>query len=485
MRIYPKSFPRLILLGFALAVLPLTVAIGHAVLTLQRLAHNSEIAVQRATNAARATRQLGEALTFLERLLRQYLVLRDKALLEEYRQVRTDFRQIAGELIGLPLAADAQERLSSLLEREGKLADWVASVESEGEDVVAAARVTADLTQQLNVMFDEADMVLAASRAVGDTEVARMQQEAIAARDALWVTLLAAVPVALLIAWWFRRLIAAQIRQFDNAIRGLGRGDYVQPIMLAGPDDLAYLGQRLDWLRRRLAELEDQKSRFLQHVSHDLKTPLTAIREGSQLLGDGVTGSLNAQQKMIVAIMSQNSLRLQQLIEELLNFQESSLAGTTLDLQPVALDKLCDNVLREHRLAAVARGVSFQRELPPVQIEGDASKLRVVIDNLLTNAVKYSPRDGVVRMTLTNDGETAVVDVVDEGGGVPEAEREKIFDPFFRGTRPRADGVEGSGLGLAIAREYVLAHKGKIEVVNDGKGGGHFRVSLPKVWKKN
>lgn len=482
MRLYPKSFPRLILLGFALVIVPLSVAIGYGVFTLQGLARNAEIAVQRATGAARATRQLGEILVFLERVLRQYLVLRDKALLDEYQQVRKDFRSIAGELAALPLAQDVRARLNSLIEHENRLSQWAMSLDAA--DPTGMAQLTADLSQQLQEMGEEADTVLNASRAVGDAEVARMQEEANAARDTLRIMLFATVPLALLIAWWFRWLIAKQIRQFDGSIRALGRGDYVQPIRVSGPDDLAYLGERLDWLRRRLGELEEQKGRFLRHVSHDLKTPLTAIREGAQLLGDGISGTLNERQKLIVGIMSQNSLRLQQLIEELLNFQQASLAAANLDLQPVALDRLCDNVLQAHRLVAVTRGIRFQRILPPVQVHGDTDKLRVVIDNLVTNAIKFSPRDGVIKVLLSNVGGLAVVDVIDEGKGVPDGERDRIFEPFFRGIRPRATGVEGSGLGLAIAREYVLAHRGKIEVMKTQNEGGHFRVSLPKVRKK-
>jgi two-component system sensor histidine kinase GlrK len=485
-RLYPKSFPRLILLGYALVVLPLAIAIGYAVYTFQGLARSSEVAVQRASAGARATRQLGEALTFMERVLRQYLVLRDKALLDEYRQVRIDFRQIGGDIAALPVGTEAHARLNSLFEREAQLAQWVTSVDLEIPDPAAAGggKAAADLAQRLQEMADDAEAVLMASRAVGDAEVARMQEEAYAARDTLWLMLIAAVPLALLIAWGFRQLIGGQIRQFDTAIRTLGRGDYVQPIEVSGPDDLAYLGQRLDWLRRRLGELEEQKSRFLRHVSHDLKTPLTALREGAQLMSDGVPGVLNERQRLIVGIMTQNSLRLQQLIEELLDFQRASEASAQLDLQPVALDVLCDKAMHEHRPIAAARGVRFQRSLSPLQVEGDAAKLRVVIDNLLNNALKFSPPESVVKVILARRDGRAVLDVIDEGSGVSEKERDKIFEPFFRGTRHRKDKVEGSGLGLAITREFVLAHGGSIEVVaNEGKGG-HFRVSLPKLWKK-
>ena len=470
---YPKSFLRLILSGFLLVALPLVLAIGYAVFTLQGLAAKSEQAVQRASAAARASRQFAESLIGMERVLRQYVVVRDAVLVDDYKRLGSDLRHVSGELTFAALEEANAKRLASLLEREHQ---FLARLEA----TVGSEQAPEELVDEFQALAGEALPVVEAARAVADTEVARLEQEASSARDALLLPLVAALALALVTAWWFRNIISAQITQIDTAIRAIGRGDYGRPIVVSGPDDLAFLGRRLEWLRHRLADLEEQKGRFLRHVSHDLKTPLTAIREGAQPLADGVPGPLPDKQRTIVGIMSQNSLRLQKLIEELLNFQQASLAANTLDLQPVVLEVLVDKVLLTHRLAAQARGIRFQKILPPVQVEGDPEKLRVVVDNLVTNAIKFSPQGGVVRVLLQSGEGQAVLDVVDEGPGVAESEREKIFDAFFRGKRA-AERAEGSGLGLAIAREYVTAHRGRIELVPGAEGGAHFRVTLPKV----
>ncbi|MBI4757285.1 MAG: histidine kinase [Betaproteobacteria bacterium] len=476
-RYYPKSFPRLILMGLGLVMLPLAVAIGYAVFTLQGLSHSAEAAVERAAMAARTTRQMDEVLTFMERVSRQYLVLHDKALLEDYGQARSDLEAVTREVRAAGLSESAQQRLDALLHHENLLHEWLRGI-SPPDSPMNQEQAAADLGRRLQEIAGDADAVLLFSRAVAGDEVARLQAEANQARDALWLTLAGAGPLALLLAWGFRRLIAAQIRQVDEAIRALGRADYARPIAVSGPDDLAVLGERLDWLRRRLAELEDQKSRFLRHVSHDLKTPLTSLREGAQLLSDGVAGSLGEQQRSIVSIMSNSALRLQQLIEQLLDYQRASVAVAELDVQPVALDGLCAQVLESQRLAAEGRGIELRRELQAVQVDGDPAKLRGVVENLLTNALKFSPHGAVVTVRLWARGEQAILEVADEGPGVAEQERERIFEPFFRGTR-RGE-VEGSGLGLAIAREYVLSHRGSIDVTSDDGGGACFRVSLPK-----
>lgn len=469
-RLYPKSFLRLILIGFGLVSLPLVFALGNAALNVQYLAEQSEKAVREAAVATRSSREMMETLTGMERALRQYLVLQDRSLLEDYRRLREEFVQTTQGYSRLPLDESGRAKLLALLEREQNLSNALEAGTAVSPDEFSAIAV-------------QAREMLAASGRLVDAEVERLRTTALDARGTLTWQLLAAIPVALGIALWFRAMISSQLQQVDRAIRTIGRAEYSDGVTVAGPQDLAYLGRRLDWLRRRLAELEEQKNRFLRHVSHDLKTPLTAIREGTQLLGEGVPGPLNEEQKTIIGILDQNSRRLQQLIEELINYQQAGFAASSIDPQPVALDVVCTQVLRTHRLVAAARAIRFERKLTPVLVEGDADKLRVVVDNLITNAIKFSPREGVVHVVLEKREGGAVLDVVDEGPGVAAEERERVFEPFFRGTRARRGTVKGSGLGLAIAKEYVLAHRGKIEIIEEGRGG-HFRVKIPLKWEK-
>lgn len=476
-RFYPKSFIRLILLGFALVALPLVFALGTAAYTVQRLAVESRLAVAEATVAARNSRAVAETLTGMERVLRQHQVLDDARLIDDYGRMHGELASLISDYAALPLSATQRGALQRVRARADALWQRV----SRGD---IARPGQPDQLSDLLAIREELRAPMAESRALIDAQVERLQSVAQDTRNLLLRQLLAALALALLIAAWFRRTIARQIEQVDRAIRAIGRADYADGISVAGPQDLAYLGRRLDWLRRRLAELEEQKSRFLRHVSHDLKTPLTAIREGAQLLSEGVPGLLNEQQRTIVDILAQNSKRLQRQIEDLLNYQQAGFAANTIDPQPVALDAVCTKVFRAQRVVLAARGIRVERHTPPVTVEGDAEKLRVVVDNLLTNAIKFSPREGMIRIALNRQGECAVLEVIDQGPGVDKADHERIFEPFFRGTRARKGGVKGSGLGLAIAKEYVLAHRGRIEVVDNGGAGAHFRVTLPLEWKK-
>jgi two-component system, NtrC family, sensor histidine kinase GlrK len=251
-------------------------------------------------------------------------------------------------------------------------------------------------------------------------------------------------------------------------------------VSVQGPQDLRYVGQRLEWLRTRLSELEQQQTRFLRHVSHELKTPLTAVREGAELLRDNVGGKLSPEQQDIVRIVRDNTLQLQKLIEDLLAYHQTR-AMEPATLGPVAMSDVVARVVHEQQLAALARMLSLETQFVPAIVVGDAERLRTIVDNLVSNAIKYSPRSGVIDLRLGSEGGDAVLDVIDQGPGVAPDDRGRIFDSFYQGLAPAEGRVKGSGLGLAIAREYAIAHGGRIELKDraDGERGAWFRLWLP------
>jgi two-component system, NtrC family, sensor histidine kinase GlrK len=471
-RYYPRSFLKLLLFAFGAVVLPLIVAFVNAAVYVDRLADQSQSAVAQAAQAGRASRQLMEQVTGLERVVRQYLVLGDGGLIDDYRQLRGGFKSTTSELSLLPLDEVQLQELNRTIDKEQELYDLLVRTPLR-------PRESAALIQGYVALSELARGVLDVSNKLIDRELERMRETGAHAQRILWWQLIATIPVGVLIAIGVTFLIARPIQQLDQAIRRLGAGQFAGDIRVKGPEDLEYLGKRLDWLRQRLAELEQQQRLFLRHVSHELKTPLTALREGSELLADGATGKLTAQQLEIAGILRQKSVQLQGMIEELLDYQRAQENVARLEFAPVRLDAVAKRVVDDHRLAADARGIRTRLHLEPVMLRGDREKLRVVVDNLVSNAVKYSPDGGTISLTLRREHESVVLDVSDTGPGIPTEDHGRIFDWFFRGEHGHHGRVQGSGLGLAIAKEFVAAHSGRIEVVSDGAAGGHFRVSLP------
>ncbi len=464
---YPRSFLGLCLASFMLVAAPLIAALAYSAWHSERLAEQSRHAVFNASQAARASRTLVNRIGSLERLA----TLNNAAGLgADLGKVHASFRQVAQELLQLPLDQDQLAALKRTMAQEQGLYDLLAEPQRvEPRRVAAMAAELAD---------NAADM-LAISTRVADREVMRLRADAETVQRQLVLLVIFSTAVAMALALALTRHIARPIAQLDLAIRQLGGADFEQPIAVRGPDDLKTLGERLDWLRRRLVELEDEKNRFLRHLSHELKTPLTALREGAELLNDGVGGPLSDAQRRVVLIMKDNSVKLQRLIEELLDYQRALHAAAALQVKPVSLRALIQEAMRPHELAAQAKGLAIEVDAASATVEADPEKLRSVVDNLIGNAVKFTPAGGRVAVLASSQGDQALIDVIDSGPGVPAEERESIFDSFFRGRARSSARVEGSGLGLAIAREFVEAHGGRISVLAEERGA-HVRVALPR-----
>lgn len=469
---YPRSFSKLILAGFGLVALPLVFSFIHAAVYVDRLAEQSEQAVYQAVLATQDSRMLLEEITAMERRARQFMVLGDKTIFEGYEKAHAKFRRTADNLSRLRLDRPQRRQLAQLVAREENLFTALQRDPRESGEGAEAVR-------EFVALSDLARLILAGNSRLIDRSIDGMRSIAADAHNVLVLDGLALLPIALLLAAGFTFLIARPIRQIDSAIHRLGDGHLSVAIRVSGPRDLQRLGSRLDWLRRRLVELEAQRGKLLRHISHELKTPLTSIREGAQLLADEVTGRLNGQQSEIVRILQQGVLQLQRRIEDLLNFSVAHMRNAVLDVGPVKLEQVIERVAGNHRLPLMTKGLKLQAEVRAVTVAGDEEKLGTVVDNLLSNAVKYSPPGGVIRITLQEAAAGAVLDVSDSGPGIEAADREQVFEAFYQGAAAREGHVQGTGLGLSIAREYVLAHKGTIEIVKDAVPGTHVRVTLP------
>jgi two-component system sensor histidine kinase GlrK len=467
---YPRSFLGLCLASFMLVAAPLIGALAYSAWHSERLAEQSRSAVFNAAQAARASRTLVNRIGSLERLA----LLDAPGLSTDLARVHASFKQVAEELRQLPLEDTQLAALNKATAQEQDLYELLTAPRS-GRRGPERRRIDALAAE----LAENASEVLAISTRVADREVVRLRANAEGVQRQLVLLVIFSTAVALAIALALTRHISRPIAELDAAIRQLGAADFSQPISVPGPDDLKTLGERLDWLRRRLVEHEDEKNRFLRHLSHELKTPLTALREGAELLHDEVGGPLSSPQRRVVTIMKDNSIKLQRLIEELLDYQRAVHAAASLVPRRLALDALVREVAQSHELAAQAKGLHMAVDAQAATVEADAEKLRSVVDNLIGNAVKFTPAGGRISVLARSAGDEALIDVIDSGPGVPAEERDSIFDSFFRGRAKASARVEGSGLGLAIARELVEAHGGKISVLGE-PGGAHFRVALPR-----
>ena len=468
----PKSILRLILTGFSLVALPLIIALVFATVSVDRLVNQSQHNLLQSVLATLGSQVLVEAITAMERNARQYQVLGDKVLFEVYEENHQKFIDTARTLEALELVSSQRNLLEDLHFAENEVHAVLSANPHDAPDITAALPRFTELGQT-------ASQILANNRDLINRGIEDIKHDAGRVQKTLLLQAVALVPAALLLSILFAILITRPINQIDKTIRLLGDEKLNEPVAITGPRDLEQLGERLNWLRNRLLELEQEKTRFLQHISHELKTPLTAIRESAELMNEQVVGDLNAQQQEIVGILHDNSLQLQKLIEDLLNFSILRARASRLSRQRVEMKTIIEQVLEDHKVTLLAHKLDLRVSLQPVSLDGDAEKLRILVDNLVSNAIKYSPEGGPLRLLLIRRGASAIIEVADSGPGIPAREHERVFEAFFQGTPATSGHVRGTGLGLSIAREYAQAHGGNIYVVNSSKVGARFQVVLP------
>ena len=467
----PKSIRRLILIGFAAVTIPLMVALVHATLSVDKLVRQGQRALFETVRATQSSQQLADAITGLERSARQYIVVGDANLLDVYQEKRDVYLKTLDRLSGLELPVVQRERLERLRALEEKVNDTLQRNPHDSPESGNAVEEYAELSAAAYEM-------LADNRKLVESKVEELEKNGNHAQKVLFLQAAALLPAALVLAIFFAFVVARAVRRLDRAIHRLGRGDFTRPVLITGPRDLEQLGERLDWMRLRLMDAENEKTRFLRHISHELKTPLAAVREAAELLGEEVVGSLNGQQREIAAILRENSLQLQKLIEDLLDFNIASSRMSELRVERLSFTQLVEGVLADYKMAIMARQLDLRLDLAAVELEGDQEKLRTLVDNLVSNAIKYSPESSQLRVLLRTDNNQAVLEVTDSGPGIPENERKKVFDAFYQCASSPSSHVRGTGLGLSIAREYVNVHGGHIEVL-DNAPGACLRVTLP------
>ena len=473
----PASIPQLVLIGFVVVALPLAAAMVTAVIKVEQLAARNRSAVVDAQLAIEYGRTITKQITEMRRAFGQYAVLKDAEFHRAYLSRRESFLAAATHLSVLDIDANLQTNLAVLIVAERKIYNRLHDADGlpvAGDDSRDLDDEWSSLSERARVMVEDANLTVA-SKANAAVDDATALQKTLLLSSAL--ALAAAVTLAII----FVLLITRPLRRIDQCIRTLGSGQFSEPVAISGPGDLEKLGVRLDWLRRRIVELEDQKMTFLRHISHELKTPLAAIREGSQLLKSDPDDKLDGEQQEIVQILQDSSRDLQSLIEDLLEFGKSAIPSVDYQKsQSVALEDLIRNAVGSQTVMSSAKKLQIDTDVEPIYVLGNLKLLRVVINNLLSNAVKFTPERGRIGVCVRREGDVAVIDIQDDGPGVTNRDRDKIFEPFYQGDNQSTGSLKGTGLGLAIVHQYITAHEGSVEFI-DSTVGAHVRVRLPNL----
>jgi len=237
---------------------------------------------------------------------------------------------------------------------------------------------------------------------------------------------------------------------------------------------------------RKLSELNQMKANFVANISHELRTPLTHVKGYLELLETETLGALNDEQKNAVQVSQRASGRLESLIDSLILFSLAARGEMTLQLTPVDLNKVAEEIINYSRAKADDRNVilHFKAQVDIPNVQADKEKISWAILQLVDNAIKFTPSSGQVRLSIEQESMALImVSVMDTGIGIPASRIDEVFEPFHQLDASSTRRYGGTGLGLALVREIVSAHGSAIEVQSEEGKGSRFRFPLLAVNK--
>ena len=369
------------MLAFLLILLPLLVLAWQAWQSLNALSDQAALVNRTTLIDARRSEAMTNAALEMERSYRQYCVLDDPTLAKVYQSQRKRYSEMldahAGVLPDDKLYQALRQDLNNLAQLQ---------CNNSGPDAAAAARLEAFASANTEMVQ--------ATRTVVFSRGQQLQREIAERRQYFGWQSLVLFLVSLVMVLLFTRMIIGPVKNIERMINRLGEGRSLgNSVSFSGPSELRSVGQRILWLSERLSWLESQRHQFLRHLSHELKTPLASMREGTELLADQVVGPLTPEQKEVVSILDSSSRNLQKLIEQLLDYNRKQ-ADSAVELENVELAPLVETVVSAHSLPARAKMMHTDVDLKATACLAEPMLLMSVLDNLYSNAVHYGAESG-------------------------------------------------------------------------------------------
>lgn len=471
------SIKKLTLLGFTLVALPLVIALLYSATQINKLSKQASSAIFNVAEITESNRELSEALTRMERYASQYIVLEDKELILQYLELEEKIPDILN--IYLKENSDAQ-LIELSKEFFGKISSSYQLISPGEMAELSLKRIQdqfkqlADINQRINLRSNEL-INLQASEIKTSAEKASL----------ITLNSLIIIPFTIFIAGLFIVLITKPLKLLTLKIQTLEQGNFENKIELKGSAEIREIADALEVMRTRLRALELQKSSFIRHISHELKTPLAAIREGTELLYDNSVGQLNNDQQEISKIIRTSVTRLQCLIEDLLEFNIVLDSTSLQDSESFALAPLLAKVIDERKLDIKRKKLTIETKLDEINIHCNGKQLQVIFDNLLSNAIKYSPNNGTIKINGSLRKGQMTLLISDQGPGIEAKFHDRIFDAFFQGPGPDSNKIKGSGLGLTIVKELLMRLNGSINIKTpkEKHTGTFIEIILPRAFK--
>ncbi|MGZ4999411.1 MAG: sensor histidine kinase, partial [Methylomonas sp.] len=419
------SLKSLIVLGFLIAVVPLFLGVMYAAFAMRETSELGRTINFQVFEQTKTIRLVLQKASDIERKARLFVLLSDPSLRqpyerESYENTRASFEQALTDLLKLHVDNKIALLVNELSEKENLIYQQIIGSESENNlrlPIDEAFQGLRESSYTLSREFENhVDHEFNELRTISES-----LEQGLLIKGAILLFISLGFVVVLLV------VLSRSMRQLDASIRRLGSGDMEEPIQVTGPSDLVYLGERLEWLRTHLLELEASKQQFMHNVAREIEAPLQSIRESAELLASETNAEPQLPRQDIVQALCANTDKLKTVSEELVRYSQINVKPETKLKQTVNMKDLLDSVIDAFQPRLQAKSIAVKKLIRPVEMSGIPEQLRNILEQILDNAVKFSPANGEIRIMLRASGTQMELEVEDEGPGIDPEERPHVF----------------------------------------------------------
>lgn len=451
-----------------LAILPLVIAVGFAVLSIHQQNNNQQALRDKMDIVTSKDATISASVKEMVRLSRQYVLLGDQSFADLYME---KFKMLKPDLDTLRIYLDSDKQHASIdlmIETAEKVKAFLDSDQVNKPDLSTPLQLLIGLSEELSLQVDR---YRRESLQSGEQEFNRIISQL---SNLTILTFFG----TLLLMFIGITLVSRPILRLSEAIERLANQHWETPIGIRGPSDLVDLGNNLEWMRKQIIASDQQKAAFVQHITHELKTPLAAIIEAGNLFHEEVPGPLTEKQHAILKVQRTNAKNLEHLIQQLLNYNAVS-HGIVTQWEHIDLNLLTQSIFGRLKTYDPDKVVNLEIEGTPDKISTDARLLEMILINLLGNAFQFVSNDGNISVQWGQNDHEWYLSVSDDGPGIDPALIPNIFTPFFSAKHDSQSKVPKTGIGLAIVRDCANLLKGRIEVISDVGKGATFSMFFP------
>ncbi len=448
---HPTSLRQFILAGFYISLIPLAFLLWQSTSVLRKVSQSSLQYTQASINFVRNAESSDRLLDDIERSIRQYKIVKTQALNDIALDHLAKYQQAIGDL-----CLSIENILCSIqIEETSLLTDEFSKISPEDFNSRFSqirknqSLLSVDLWKFIDETTDKQENYI---------------EEQLKNINLLLILL---VLCSAILIFWMSGYLVKPVKILEEKIQQIGNqttGKHPQIKSIQGAEEFKRVYKHLDWLDARLYKLETLRQAFLRHAAHELKTPLSSIKEGCSILSEHIAGPINAQQHEVVNLLDEGASRLQHLTEKLLEY-DFLLQQQEPSLKEINLKTLIEECAVIYNLAFTKRQQTLLIDCSINQIQSDERLLTRIIDNLLSNAQAYGNVGGNVKIELSKEDAYINLKVANTGNKVQTKDKDTLFLPFQRGIDTRADTLKSTGLGLSIVQDCAQLLGGKAEFV--------------------